>query len=243
MPTYTVAPDELESGSCTITGNEAHHLARVLRVRPGEKIQITDGQGKLYEGKIESVGKEVTASVTREIVAPSPYPITLFVSLLKREKMEWIAEKAAELNLAEVIFVKTSHSVVSELKPERMERIVQAASKQCGRAHKLAIQNLSLAEAMKKPMTHFICVEKEAAATFGEFFKTYSVHPPYGIWVGPEGGWDTDEKERMTIAGAQPITLGPLVLRAETAAMCAASSLIAVMGKIPPGPPFSKGGI
>ena len=233
MPNCTVPADELNDGTCTIAGDEARHLAKVLRMRPGERVDLTDGEGRLFEGKIDEVGKNVTVSVVRELTSTPPFPVTLFVSLLKREKMEWIAEKAVELNLSGVTFVKTRHSVpggVSEVKKDRLDRIIQTATKQCGRAHPLAVAILEMAEAMKKPMTHFICVEREAAPTFGEFFKTYSVNPPYGIWIGPEGGWDEKEKEEALARGFYPISLGPLVLKAETAGIAAASGLIAVAG-------------
>ena len=229
MPTYTVDRGELESGLCTIVGQEAHHLARVLRAQEGEEIQLTDGHGHLFEGKIKTVGKEVLVSIIREILSPAPFPVTLFVSFLKREKMEFIVEKSVELNLAGVTFLKTQHSVrtdISDLKRERMDRIIQTAAKQCGRTHPFIIETVPIDEAMKKQMTHFICVEKDVAPPFRKIFEK-TPPPPYGIWIGPEGGWDKNEKEEMKTAGFHPITLGPLVLKAETAAVCAASSLLA----------------
>lgn len=228
MPTYTVNREELESGLCTISGKEAHHLGRVLRVQEGERIDLTDGQGKLFEGKIKSVGKEITVSVIRELNSPAPFPVHLFVSFLKKEKMEFIVEKAVELNIASVTFVKTHHSVrtdISEIKRERMDRIVQAAFKQCGRTHPLVIETMNHMEAPKQ-MTHFICVEREGAKAFKDFKLPA---PPYGIWIGPEGGWDADEKEQMKKAGFQPVTLGHLVMKAETAAIHAVSSLLTLI--------------
>src|SRR3989338_4467210 len=127
MPTYTASLSELKQGLCTFEGKEAHHLVSVLRVKPGERIDLTDGSGRLFEGRIQSAGIPVTISVVRELHSPLPYPVHLFVSFLKREKMEFIVEKAIELNLSSVSFVKTRNSVRTEISGMKWERMARVA--------------------------------------------------------------------------------------------------------------------
>ena len=236
MPTFTVPLSELRQGQVCLRGNDAHHIHHVLRLAVGEKIRLTDGAGKIVEGMIGRLGKEVAVKVTREIPAVRPYPLHLFVSLLKKDKMEWIVEKGVELNIESVHFVKTRHSVKTDISGEkwgRIERVASSAQKQCGRAYPLILHQPSSWESMTNSAVlqrfrNIFCCEKGTSQTLKEFWKRENPPPPLALWIGPEGGWDEKEIEMAQKKEFHQVTLGPLTLRSETAAICAVSSLIAL---------------
>lgn len=237
MPTFLIDPSLIQENSCTLTGKDAHHLSRVLRAQQGENVRLIDNKGNRYEGIVNGVRRhEVVIEELKPMAPlPPPYPVHLFCSLLKSEKMEGIVQKACELNIEAIHFVQTRRSVlhhISSAKWERLFRIAQSAQKQCGRAIPL---NLiapfpveTLIRSLSKTMSHFIFVENTELESARHLIKHYAVNPPYGLWVGPEGGWEILEVELASKNGFLKATLGPLVLRAETAAIHAVSTLLAL---------------
>lgn len=237
MPTFTVKSSDIKKGEGQITGKEAHHLIHVLRAKKGQILKITDGVGNLYEGKIEKVNREVTVNINKKTVSLSPpHPVHLFVSLLKKEKMEFIIEKAVELNIESVQFIKTKHSVrtdISEPKWERIERIALTAQKQCGRPHPIILGKPkpleeTINDKIIEKINHFIFVEYDETNTLKNIFNSFALSPPFGVWIGPEGGWDRDEVLQAKDKGFYSVSLGPLILKAETAAVHAVSTLLAI---------------
>ena len=235
MHTFQVSLKEMQEGMITIAGDDAHHISKVLRLNPGETIRLTDGQGSQCEGVIEITGKMVSVRATSTIItAPKPLPIHLFISLIKPDKLELIVQKAVELNISSVQLIATKRCQTQELgtgKWERIQKITNEAFKQCGRAHPLVINNsLPLVEAIKKlpVQSHFFFNETEEALSLQKIMKKVKPQAPYGLWIGPEGGWDPEEKKWATDHGFYSLTLGDLVLRAETAALHAISTTIAL---------------
>lgn len=149
--------------------------------------------------------------------------------------MEFVVEKSVELNIEAVHFIVTKRSVVKEIpesKWKRLIRVTEASAKQCGRSHPLLLLKPigvdELIERLAKKMSHFIFLEKGERKTVRNLLKQYDVGPPYGLWIGPEGGWDAIEIEWASRHGFLPSELGPLVLRSETAAVHAVSTILAL---------------
>ncbi|MBI2338912.1 MAG: RsmE family RNA methyltransferase [Deltaproteobacteria bacterium] len=236
MPTFQVRRSEIDKGLFTLAGREAHHLTHVLRAAPRELLRITDREGNLFEARVVEVENGVTLQVERPLPAPPlPCPVHLFLALLKAEKMEFVVQKAVELNIESVHFVIPKRSIVREISPQKWKRLRTIAfesAKQCGR---LAALNLveplpvdGLMERLQKSMSHFIFRESGDRETVRNLLKKYDVSPPYGLWIGPEGGWEEEEIQTSLRLGFLPATLGPLTLRAETAAIHAISSVLAL---------------
>lgn len=235
MSTFRIADSDLQDGQVTLRGDAARHLGKVLRAREGEIIRLTNGSSKLYEGRIESVGREVAVKITRELrLPPAPYPVHLFLSLLKREKLEFLIEKAVELNVEAVHLVVSKRSIRQDLsgaKWERLGKIADAALNQCGRIVPLQIKEPADFEKTVDAysgMAHLWMNEREESKTLKRLFSAEKISPPYGIWIGPEGGWDSSETERALSAKFHSLSMGSIILRAETAALHSCSQLIAL---------------
>lgn len=237
MPAFLIDPSLIKENSCTLTGKDAHHLSRVLRAQKGEKICLMDNKGNRHEGIIAQISRREIFIGNLTSIAPlsPPCPVHLFCALLKSEKMEGIVQKACELNIEAVHFIQTRRSVLQNISPakwERLCRIAESAQKQCGRAIPLNLVVPSpaggLMISLSQKMSHFIFVENMEVESVRNLVKRYAVNPPYALWIGPEGGWENGEVELATKSGFLKATLGPLVLRAETAAIHAVSTLLAL---------------
>jgi len=139
---FTIAPERLEDGRVVFDRDESHHLARVLRLRPGDTVIAADGAGREYTVRLETVGEEATGSVlgVRSRETESPLRITLVQSVPKGDKMEAIVRAATELGVVRVVPALTARTIVT-LEPSRWrdrarrwQRVAKEAAKQCGRA-------------------------------------------------------------------------------------------------------------
>jgi 16S rRNA (uracil1498-N3)-methyltransferase len=206
-----------------------HQIYRVLKLRPGERIILTDGKGSDATAEIISsddascrvkiVGRE-TLSQGRKVA--------LYAAVLKKENFEWAAEKGVEAGAAEIVPVVSERTVKSGVKAERIKKIIREAAEQSG--------NPFVAEAAE-PMKFsdaLVRASKNAVNWFfdpsGEDFQTAAKTAPWGggaapetagVWIGPEGGWTDEELAAAKAAGFRAVSLGRLILRAETAAAVA----------------------
>lgn len=238
MPTFMFNRESISKGLVSLSPKESNHLINVLRVRPSEMIKLTDGQGNLFEGVLVQTDKGTKISILKGLPKPPrPYPITLYVSILKSEKMEWIVQKSVELNIESVSFVKTSRSIrphISESKWQRLQRIAHEATKQSGRAYPLILERhdggaTAIQKNSAKDVSHLICVEHGADQPLKDYRRNGPSASSYGLWIGPEGGWSVDEIRWALDSGFKMVSLGPLILRSETAAIHAVSTLIALI--------------
>lgn len=233
MPLFPIRSADIHENTVTLTGDDAHHLLRVLRVGKHEKISLYDENGNRYEGKLTEAGRDAVIRIESTLppVAPA-YPIHLFLALLKGDKLDFIVEKAVELNLEALHFIKTTRSVLTELSEsrwKRLEKIAVSAQKQCGKAKPISLYPLQNFSAVQEPgITHLFMAERGADKTLPQFFKESTVKPPIGIWIGPEGGWTEDEMKLAEKNGYHFVSLGDLILKADTAGLHAASMAIAL---------------
>jgi 16S rRNA (uracil1498-N3)-methyltransferase len=224
--------DAVHSGHAQIAGVDAGHLSRVLRVEPGQKFEISDNQN-VYLAEVESARKDlVSFAIVGEIEASAPVVRTaLLASIIKFEHFEWMIEKATELGVEQVIPVEAERSekglaAAAQKRLVRWRRIAREASEQSRRAKLPLIEPAaSLAEALRDPADYRYALEEAEAPPI------LSVLPPVcrakdrvALLVGPEGGWTDRERAEMAAAvGWKAVSLGPAILRAETAAIAGLS--------------------
>jgi 16S rRNA (uracil1498-N3)-methyltransferase len=232
--------DAVESGRARITGPDAHHLTRVLRVEPGQQFEISDNRF-VYLAEVESARKDlVSFSVREKVASPEPRVRTsLCASLIRFERFEWMLEKATELGVARVVPVEAERSergleqAVGK-RIARWNRIVREASEQSRRARLPEIgAPLDLAAALQTEAAYrYMLEEAEAPALLPALPVDRQPGDSVALLVGPEGGWT--DRERALIAGSnwRPVSLGPEILRTETAALAALAVVNAAWGAL-----------
>jgi 16S rRNA (uracil1498-N3)-methyltransferase len=230
--------DAVQSGRARITGPDAHHLTRVLRVEPGQQFEISDNHS-VYLAEVESARKDLVSFSVREKVA-SAQPVvctTLLASLIRFERFEWMLEKAAELGVARVVPVQAERSErglerAASKRLTRWSRIVREASEQSRRARLPEIAApVDLAGALKTEGAYRYVLEEAAAPPI---LPALPAHRQPGdlvaVLVGPEGGWTDRERQQIVGSDWLPVSLGPQILRAETAAIAALAIVNAAWG-------------
>ena len=222
---------ELASGggySVTLSETESLHATRALRIRNGDAIILTDGNGFFYDGVIEHADSRATlvevTSVRKDERSYSP-SLTLAIAPTKNpDRIEWLAEKITELGVAKIILVRCEHSEKDRLNLDRLNRLLISAMKQSNRSVLPAIQgNLPFAELMKEglPEQRFIAwCETGEEAHIKHLFK---LHCDTVILIGPEGDFSKEEVDLAIENGFKPVSLGSFRLRTETAGLMAAA--------------------
>jgi 16S rRNA (uracil1498-N3)-methyltransferase len=234
-PHFLIGPADHDGQSATVRGDDARHLATVLRARPGEAVSLADGTGALYEGRVAAVSSSaVRVAITGSTTVPPPRPrVTVVHALPKGRKLDDVVQRLTELGVDRIVPV---HSVRSQvrLEPVKAQRAVArwravalAAAKQSRRARLLEV------------------------AEVGEWGDAFDGRPGVVLWeessiplrdalpatppdelvvaVGPEGGLTAEE---VTASRLPHATLGPTILRTETAALVAVSAVLYATGRL-----------
>jgi 16S rRNA (uracil1498-N3)-methyltransferase len=225
--------DSLKNGIAELHGDEARHLTRVLRVEPGERFEISDNHAAYLAEISEARGERVVFQIIEAIPAHEPaLRITLLAALFKFDHFEWMIEKATELGAGRIVpveAVRTEKGLfeASHKRAERWRRIAREASQQSRRTRLPEITrsvkfNHALAEAAS-----FRCFldEDEAKPLLAALPQARAAGDTAALLLGPEGGWTDAEREAARTAGWIPVSLGPQILRAETAAAAALAIL------------------
>ena len=240
MQHFFVTPEQVKGENIYIEGSDVNHIKNVLRMKVGEELQISDGNNKKYLCAIESMtGEEVCLVIKEEQSADNELPskIYLFQGLPKSDKMELIVQKAVELGAYEIIPVVTKRAVVkldekkALKKVERWNSIAESGAKQSGRNLIPKVKNvLSFKEAIRYATElDVVLIPYELAEGMQETKTIISSIQPgqsIGIFIGPEGGFETEEVEFAMGQGVKPITLGKRILRTETAGLTTLSILM-----------------
>jgi 16S rRNA (uracil1498-N3)-methyltransferase len=228
MRRFTLPPEQLAGGRVTFDAGESRHLARVLRLRPGDTIVATDGSGRDFTIRLESVGQPVTGTVLAETVGvpASALAVTLIQGVPKGDKMETIVRAATELGVARVRPALCARTIV-RLEPgrwrdraRRWQRVAREAAKQCGRAVIPEIEPpRPLAEwlADAEPADLALCLWEGEGTPLGRLLAAATSPRSALVVVGPEGGLDAEEVEAARARGLTVTSLGPRILRTETA--------------------------
>ena len=221
--------DAVVSGRARIEGPDAHHLTRVLRVEPGQQFEISDNQS-VYLAEVESARKDsVSFAVQEKLAAPElSVRTTILASLIRIERFEWMLEKATELGIERVVPVDAERSEkgleqAAWKRLSRWNRIVREASEQSRRARLPEIAApVALAAALQMDSGHRFVLEENDATPM---LQALPAHRRQGdsvaLLAGPEGGWTDRERGSMASAGWCAVSLGPQILRAETAVIAA----------------------
>ena len=209
---------------------QANYLGNVMRLGEGAELLLFDGSSGEWIARIAEAGKKrMTLSVERRTREPEAIPdVWLAFAPVKRAQTDWLVEKATELGVARLIPVMTRRTIAERVKLERLEAIAIEATEQCGRTRLPAIDApLQLAQLLEQGDRQLYFADEGGGEPAASTFKPGAAT----ILTGPEGGF-TDE-ERAAIRGAPnavPISLGPRILRAETAALAALATYMAVAG-------------
>jgi 16S rRNA (uracil1498-N3)-methyltransferase len=214
-------------GRAVLVGDEARHLARVMRCTVGDEVVVFDGSGTSWRARVASIGRDEVMLDMGEAVTASRLtrvPLTLAVALPKGERQKWLVEKLTELGVERLVPLATTRGV-AEATPaavERLSRGVIEACKQCGRDGLMQIGGpKGVAEVVGDAGSGAVLLvaDRDGAplqeiATAGNLVVAL---------VGPEGGFTTEELATIEAAGGRRVSLGPHVLRVETAAIALAA--------------------
>ncbi len=220
-----------ESGALTLGGSEAHHLMHVLRMGPGELVEVFDGRGLVASAQVVAVRKrdvELRVVAARREVPPAR-EVILGTAVPKGDRFDWLIEKGTELGVTRVVPIVTARSSVDPRggKLDKLRQTVIAACKQCGRNHLLELSPVtSWAEFVREEFPNraaFLAHPSSDARPLSAGVSTFDQHTSTVFAIGPEGGFTDDEVALAVAAGAMPVSLGPLILRIETAAIALAA--------------------
>jgi 16S rRNA (uracil1498-N3)-methyltransferase len=223
-----------DEATATLVGAQAEHMARVLRAQPGMQADVVAG-GHVFHAEVAAVtAHEVRFNLIAEVGADPALPITLVVSIFKFDHMEWGIEKATELGvaaIAPVIARRTEKHLAqaSEKRVERWRRIAHEAAKQSRRSDVPLIHHpVSLDQRVRaaSEATRIVLAEQERSTTLRTVVQeavdaAQNQMPALELAFGPEGGWAPEEEALFDANGWRAASLGPRILRAETAAVAA----------------------
>ncbi len=231
-----------DEATATIEGAQAEHLARVLRAEPGMEADVVAG-GRVFHAEVAAVSKtgeasEVRFNLVAELDADPALPVTLVMAVYKFDRMEWAIEKATELGvaaIAPVIARRTEKHLAqaAEKRAERWRRIAREASQQARRSDvPLIHEPVDLAERARAATgaARIVLAEQERTTTLRHAIEeaidaAKEEMPTLEIAIGPEGGWAPAEEALFDANGWRATSLGPRILRAETAAIAALAVL------------------
>lgn len=223
---------------------EAQHALKVLRLGVGDEIDALDGEGRRFAAAIESIdGGAAEVRLLRELSSNEPpVRVTLYQGLPKADKLDFIVQKLTELGAARVVPVKMERCVVkSDAKDgvkrrERLQKIAHEAAKQCRRACPPEVMEpLTWKQTLARMAEHDLLLvpwEDAEGLTLKQVCAAQPDARDIGIVVGPEGGMTAAEVASMAQAGARVVTLGPRILRAETAAVASVAMAMTLWGDL-----------
>lgn len=223
-----------DEATASIRGAQAEHMARVLRAQPGMQADVVAG-GHVFRAEVAAVAlDEVRFNLLAELQADPALPVTLVISIYKFDRMEWALEKATELGVAAIAPVIARRTdkhlgLAAANRTERWRRIVHEAALQSRRSDVPLIHDpVSLRERVQALAqgTRIVLAEQERSTTLTGIIEealneARDEMPVLEIAVGPEGGWAPEEEALFDANGWRAASLGPRILRAETAAIAA----------------------
>lgn len=232
--------DRIHDNRAEVAGDDARHLARVLRAEPGQRYEISDNQ-RVYLAEIADItAHRVTFAVIEALPAPPFRPdITLYAALIKFDRYEWLIEKATELGVSRLVAVEAERTekglaAAAIRRVERWRKIARESSQQ---SRRLRLPELAAAQpfsaVLSDAATHRLFLDEKPGPP--PILQAVSSDPAGDAWAlltGPEGGWTDRERSEAVNAGWKPVSLGANILRSETAAI-AALAVLSVTGYCP----------
>jgi 16S rRNA (uracil1498-N3)-methyltransferase len=226
--------DTWTSTTASLTGDQAAHLARVLRAEPGQIYDVV-ANGFLHRAEITSVTEQqVLFTLHEELESDAALPLHLLLAVFKFDHMEWAIEKATELGIARItpILARRTEKHLAHSSAKRVDRWRRIALESSKQSRRTDIPEIADPIALKAALDHetaptrILLSETEQTTTLTAALAASSQSNPgspttHAIAIGPEGGWTPEEMSLFTQHQWQPVTLGPRILRAETAAIAA----------------------
>ena len=218
-----------ERTTASLTGDQAAHLARVLRAQPGQIFDVV-ADGFLHRAEVSSVSDdEVVFTLHEEHEADAALPVHLLLAVFKFDHLEWGIEKVTELGAARItpVLARRTEKHLAQAaakRAERWRRIVREASQQSRRSDVPQVDDPAQLRSALETVTasvKLLLAETEEENTLRAGLAAASPDASLALAIGPEGGWTADEMQMFRDAGWQQVTLGPRILRAETAAIAA----------------------
>jgi 16S rRNA (uracil1498-N3)-methyltransferase len=235
-------PEAAPGARVELPEHSAHHAREVLRLRAGAPVRVFDGAGAEYEAVLDAVTRRTVSARLGHALAPrpeSPLRLVLAVSPLKGDRMEIVVQKATELGAAEIwptVSVRTDAAARPALqgsRSERWQRVAAGAAEQCGRAVVPPVApTATLDGLLARPFDGARVVLLETPGHPALASLPMDPSAPLLLLVGPAGGFEPAEAERLRVAGFLSASLGPRVLRAETAAVAAVAIAQATWGDL-----------
>jgi len=260
MHRFFIPPSWVEGNEVTIAGPQAHQIANVLRMRPGDLAIVLDNSGWEIEVRLVAVDRSTVKGevLHRRLAGGEPRTkISLYQGVLKSNRFEFVLQKGTELGVVQFLPIIAERCVVSDLdsvekKRRRWEWIIQEAAEQSRRGRKPALHSAMLfpqacEQARRSGGLSLILWERERASNLQSLLRRASAgsgeasseakemgRTPFAInlFIGPEGGFTEDEIAVAKRYGLLPITLGPRILRAETAGIVAAAAVLYELGDL-----------
>ncbi|TAN08656.1 MAG: 16S rRNA (uracil(1498)-N(3))-methyltransferase [Rhodanobacteraceae bacterium] len=217
----------------------AQHAVRVLRLRAGDAVTLFNGDGHQYPAQLSTIAPGVTRARVATVESPareSPLRVTLLQALARGEKMDWIVQKATELGVARVAPIVTARSEVkldaarAAKRLEHWRAIAIGACEQCGRN---TVPRIDVAGSLEAFLAANAATDARFVLQPGDATRIRSLTPPptpVTLAVGPEGGFGEDDLAALRAAGYGALSLGPRILRTETAGIAALAALQAMLG-------------
>ncbi len=245
MHRFFVAPDQIAQRVVRFDDDQARQMRRVLRLRPGDRVLALDGLGRQYEVTLDEVthaGAMGHAAAPIEATGEPAVRLTVYQSLLRREKFEWVLQKGTEIGVAAFVPVITRRSLVrdaQDVTPEKLSRwrrIIKEAAEQSGRG-KLPVLAAPIDFGAAEPEVRaagiaLIAWEGEFRRLIRGVLDGREAVRDVTLFIGPEGGYEADEIRAAESWGAVPVSLGRRILRTETAAVVGAALVLHELGEL-----------
>jgi 16S rRNA (uracil1498-N3)-methyltransferase len=246
MNRFYVGKGQIQGDWVRITGEDVKHITKVLRLAAGDRVVICDGENTDYQGIIERTGKDevkVRLGEASKTGTEAGVGIVLYQAVAKGTKMEFIIQKGTELGIASFVPVTTSRTVVkldgerdAGKKQERWQRIAMESAKQCRRGRIPVVRPVVSFDAALEEMAQFdlalLFHTAPGGCPIGKVPGKAGVYGSIAVMVGPEGGFDEDEAKKAGQKGIRIVSMGPRILRTETAGIVAAAILMYRFGDL-----------
>lgn len=245
MQRYFVQPDAVQDGQVAITGDDVKHIVRVMRMEVGEEVIVCDGLGHAFRVELTELGDGMVHGRIVEELTQSPearVKVTLAQGLPKGDKMELIVQKGTEVGIARFLPVDMARCIVqydAKKEQKRRERWQKIAKEAAEQAHRNLVPSIGEPMSYKQLMSSLdgfdlvvVPYEGEKARGLREVLAAHPEAEHICVLIGPEGGIADSEIEIALARGAHPVTLGPRILRTETAGLVAATCIYYHFGEM-----------
>lgn len=236
---FFVSAQQVSGDTLSLDTGDAQHISRVLRMRPGEEITVCCDDGHIYQCALAQVGKDFA---TATILSATPFDnepsafVTVYAGLAKGDRFDYLIQKAVECGASHIVPFESRYCVVRvedrdrQKKQQRYARIALEASKQCQRSRPVTVGEIvSFREAAAmagEAQCALFLYEKENRQSLSQVLRQHQQSKSFAVMTGPEGGFSQQEAELALEAGLHCVSIGPRILRCETAPVAAVCAIM-----------------